>query len=191
MEAKHLLENYSDFKIETINGRYLSYENLVDWLKKLPTYFRLKEEGKSVLRQSIYSVEFGNGPKRILMWSQMHGNESTTTKAVLDFLNFLATDENDGFKNSTLEDCSIKIIIVLNPDGLNAYTRENANKIDLNRDAKNLSQPESQLLRKVFEEFNPDYAFNLMTSVQFLAWEKQITQQRFLFWLQRSIKKKI
>jgi hypothetical protein len=121
----------------------------------------LKEEGKSVLGQSIYSVEFGNGPKRVLMWSQMHGNESTTTKAILDFLNFLVVNENDGFKNSTFEDCTIKIILVLNPDGLKAYSRENANKIDLNRDAKNLSQPESKLLRKVFEEFKPDYGFNL------------------------------
>jgi hypothetical protein len=31
----------------------------------------------------------------------------------------------------------------------------------LNRDAQNLSQPESVVLRKVFDSFNPDYCYNL------------------------------
>jgi len=50
---------------------------------------------------------------------------------------------------------------MLNPDGAEAYTRENANSIDLNRDAQNQSQPESVVLRQVFENFQPDYCYNL------------------------------
>ena len=161
MEAQQLLNNYSAFKVEEIKGRYLSYEMIVDYLKNLPAYFNLKIEGTSVLSENIYSIEFGNGPKKILMWSQMHGNESTTTKAVLDLLEYIVTDQNDDFKNSVLEFCTIKIILVLNPDGLKNYTRVNAKEVDLNRDASNQTQPESQLLRKVFDEFQPEYAFNL------------------------------
>ncbi|HIB38302.1 M14 family zinc carboxypeptidase [Mesonia sp.] len=161
MEAQQLLNNYSAFKVEEIKGRYLSYEMIVDYLKNLPAYFNLKIEGTSVLSENIYSIEFGNGPKKILMWSQMHGNESTTTKAVLDLLEYIVTDQNDDFKNSVLEFCTIKIILVLNPDGLKNYTRVNAKDVDLNRDASNQTQPESQLLRKVFDEFQPEYAFNL------------------------------
>jgi hypothetical protein len=41
------------------------------------------------------------------------------------------------------------------------YTRENANGIDLNRDAQHLSQPESQVLRQAFDNFKPDYCFNM------------------------------
>src|SRR5690606_18803559 len=99
----------------------------------------------------------GDGPIKILMWSQMHGNESTTTKAVLDLINFLL--EGSEMSNSILERCTIKIIPILNPDGALAYTRVNANGIDLNRDAQNLSQPESKVLRAVFEDFGPDYCF--------------------------------
>jgi hypothetical protein len=50
---------------------------------------------------------------------------------------------------------------MLNPDGAALYTRENANGIDLNRDAQNLSQPESKILRNVFEAFSPNYCYNL------------------------------
>jgi hypothetical protein len=50
---------------------------------------------------------------------------------------------------------------MLNPDGAALYTRENANLIDLNRDAQDLSQPESKVLRKTFDDFQPDYCYNL------------------------------
>jgi hypothetical protein len=94
------------------------------------------------------------------MWSQMHGNESTTTKAVFDLLNvLLASDEV--ISKSILGACTLKIIPILNPDGAKAYSRLNANNIDLNRDAKDLSQPESKVLRQIFEAFKPDYCFNL------------------------------
>jgi murein tripeptide amidase MpaA len=38
---------------------------------------------------------------------------------------------------------------MLNPDGAKTYTRENANKVDLNRDSQDLTQPESKILRKL------------------------------------------
>ena len=53
------------------------------------------------------------------------------------------------------------ILPLVNPDGAEKYTRENANGIDLNRDSQELSQPESKVLRKVFEDFKPDYCYNL------------------------------
>ncbi|MBW2960701.1 M14 family zinc carboxypeptidase [Mesonia aestuariivivens] len=161
METTRILNNYEKFKVEEISKRYLSYKHIVDYLKKLPTFMQLKVEGKSVLNEAIYSVELGNGPKKVLMWSQMHGNESTTTKAILDLLEFLVTQQNPDYNLSILASCTLKIIVVLNPDGLKNYTRVNANKVDLNRDAYHLTQPESKILRNVFDEFSPHYAFNL------------------------------
>ncbi len=93
------------------------------------------------------------------MWSQMHGNESTTTKAIVDFLHFLNSDSKEA--KSILECFTLFIIPILNPDGAEAYTRVNANQVDLNRDSVDLSQPESQLLRRCFDEFKPDFAFNM------------------------------
>ncbi|WP_273566708.1 DUF2817 domain-containing protein [Maribacter halichondriae] len=60
-----------------------------------------------------------------------------------------------------LEQCSLVILPMLNPDGAEVYTRVNANNVDLNRDAQERTQPESRILRQVFEEFRPEYCFNL------------------------------
>ena len=35
--------------------------------------------GSSAQGKPIYSYHKGNGPFKVLMWSQMHGNESTST----------------------------------------------------------------------------------------------------------------
>ena len=50
---------------------------------------------------------------------------------------------------------------MLNPDGAAVYARVNANGIDLNRDAQERTQPESVVLRNTFDEFCPDFCFNL------------------------------
>ncbi|MGB5371483.1 MAG: M14 metallopeptidase family protein, partial [Flavobacteriaceae bacterium] len=115
--------------------------------------------GISVLGLPILSLTLGSGKLKILMWSQMHGNESTTTKAILDLLNYLSSD--DFMAKTILEKCQLRIIPILNPDGAKAYTRLNANSVDLNRDAQTLTQPESKALQRVYKLFKPDFCFNL------------------------------
>lgn len=144
---------------EKFNGRYLPYEQVEKTLQSLPDYFHLKKEGQSVLGRAIYSVEIGQGHRRVLIWSQMHGNESTTTKALFDF--FEAVKQHPEEIEGLLQNCRLKIIPVLNPDGAIAYTRRNANDVDLNRDAVEQSQPESRLLQMVAQEFHPDFCFNM------------------------------
>ena len=152
-------KEYSKVKVTTITGRYITNEHIQEFLNGLPAYFKIQDIGLSVQKNTIQSITIGTGPKRILMWSQMHGNESTTTKAVLDFLNCIQL-QIDG-ASRLLEVCTFKMIPILNPDGAKAYMRVNANGVDLNRDAQELSQPESQLLRKEYEQFAPHYCFNL------------------------------
>lgn len=140
-------------RINKVNGRYLSFQMIKPILAEFES---LKiREGQSVLGQFIPLYRIGDGQIKILIWSQMHGNESTTTKALLDVLVF--------FKQSPelLKKCSLYVIPMLNPDGANAYTRVNANGVDLNRDAKDLTQPESQFLRQTFDTVLPDFCFNL------------------------------
>ncbi|HDZ05891.1 hypothetical protein LCGC14_0122670 [marine sediment metagenome] len=151
--------NYSEIYVPNVKGRYITYDHINDFINGLPNTFKLDEVGQSVRGESIKSITFGNGPKRILMWSQMHGNESTTTKAVIDLLNYLKQNVTEVSDISNA--CTLKIIPILNPDGARDYTRVNANKIDLNRDAQDLSQPESRVLKNVFEDFKPDFCFNL------------------------------
>jgi hypothetical protein len=110
--------------------------------------------GTSVLGEAIYGVQLGNGKHRVLVWSNMHGNETTTTRALMLFLNRCNL-------TGLLAQLTLYIIPVLNPDGLNNWTRVNANNADLNRDAQDLNQPESVILRQVFVDFKPHFCFNM------------------------------
>lgn len=155
----NLEQLFSQYKEESIRGRYITLDSIEPLLHKLNTNNQLSIIGKSVLGKTIYSYKIGEGKTRIFLWSQMHGNESTTTKALFDFLNVLHSGSELAQKLlNTFTFCAIPM---LNPDGATLYTRENANKVDLNRDSQALTQPESKLLRDTFEVFKPDYCFNL------------------------------
>ena len=152
--------DFEHYQESSIFGRYINADHIKFLIKKHGRYFDVTVIGKSVLNEDIHFIKIGSGEKRILMWSQMHGNESTTTKAVFDLLNVLADSKNETVKR-LLDKCTIGIIPMLSPDGSRSYTRLNANGIDLNRDAQNLTQPESRVLRNCFESFKPDFCFNL------------------------------
>lgn len=159
MEIEVLKSLFETYKEKNLYNRYITNNHIEPLLMKLSDYIDVSVIGKSVLNKSIYGIKIGHGSKRILMWSQMHGNESTTTKAIFDLLNTLI--DTDSKTSYILKACTIYIIPILNPDGAESYTRINANSIDLNRDAQQLSQPESKLLRNIFNEFKPHYCYNL------------------------------
>ena len=138
-----------------MSSKYLTNDDL--HLNRLNSKFKISKIGCSVNNEDINVVKVGNGNIKVLAWSQMHGNESTSTKSLLDFINAL---NNDEFVN-ILDACTLHLIPILNPDGARIYTRENYNKVDLNRDAKINSQPESRLLNDYFLKIKPDYCFNL------------------------------
>ena len=155
----NLEESFNQNKEQSIAGRYLTLSHIEPLLKKINTNNQVKIIGKSVLNKPIYSYETGTGKTRVYLWSQMHGNESTTTKALFDFINLL--NSGSDFAKKLLDTFTFCCIPILNPDGAALYTRANANNIDLNRDSQNLTQPESKILRETFEAFKPDYCFNL------------------------------
>lgn len=157
MDYTSLTKNYTN---KYVSGRYVTVKNIDPFLCELNHNFKVEERGKSVEERSIKTVSWGVGRTRIFMWSQMHGNESTTTKAVLDLL-LLLNEAKEDFVSEWHAKFTFLIVPILNPDGAHYYTRVNANQVDLNRDSIDLTQPESRLLRKLFEEFKPNYAFNL------------------------------
>lgn len=151
---KHL-----NFKEALLHGRYLSHFHLDPIIKRLAMLVDLKVVGRSVLDKPIQMFTVGSGKTKILLWSQMHGNESTTTKAFIDVINFLLSEEPEAV--SLRSSLTFFCIPMLNPDGSTLYTRENANGVDLNRDFVNRSQPETNALLDVYNEVQPDYCFNL------------------------------
>ncbi|HEA30620.1 MAG TPA: DUF2817 domain-containing protein [Leeuwenhoekiella sp.] len=159
MDYYNLKQWHAQHKETALSGRYINQTHLLPALEKYSAHFEIKELGTSVEGKTIHSIEAGHGPVKVLAWSQMHGNESTTTKAVFDLLHFLSTDK--GKATELLEKITLCIIPMLNPDGAAYYTRLNANKVDLNRDAQALTQPESKILKQVYMDFKPDFALNL------------------------------
>lgn len=160
MNIPLLHQLFSTHKAGELYGRYINLNSIQPLIDKLTHGIEVDIIGYSVENRPIHKITVGSGPRKVLMWSQMHGNESTTTKVIFDILNVLIESAENQVAN-ILESCTMCIIPMLNPDGAEMYTRVNANDIDLNRDAQDLSQPESMVLREVFDQFNPDYCFNL------------------------------
>lgn len=149
--------NYNTFRVGELKGRYITNGHILPLLKELPLGFTHQILGESEQGKPIYALSYGSGPLKILAWSQMHGNESTCTKAIFDAI-FSMKSLNLTYLSERI---CLKIVPILNPDGAESYTRLNSNNVDLNRDAKDLTQKESQLLDQVFNTFQPDYCFNM------------------------------
>ncbi|WP_299311909.1 M14 family zinc carboxypeptidase [uncultured Aquimarina sp.] len=160
MDTKKLLELFSTYRESSLSGRYIHLQHISPILDNLSSKVDIELLGASENNAPIHLIKLGNGKKKLLFWSQMHGNESTTTKAVLDFINMLTDDSNE-FSKNILASCTLYIIPILSPDGAKAYTRLNYNQVDLNRDAQDKTQKESIILNNIIHKIRPDVAFNL------------------------------
>lgn len=152
---------YPTVKEQALFGKRIVFPDIEPLYKDLSELITSQVLGTSEEGRPIYKLSMGSGSKKILIWSQMHGNESTGTKAVFDFLNYIKEYKNTDAVKSLLAACTIQIIPMLNPDGALAYTRINAKGVDLNRDAVDKQAKESKLLRGVLDDFNPKFCFNL------------------------------
>lgn len=147
---------------DRLSGRYITLDHIDPILKSYSRDFEVSSIGISEEGKNISMLRIGTGSKKALAWSQMHGNESTTTKACFDFLKFITQNEQFSEEISAfLNSYSFYLIPMLNPDGAKRYTRENSNMVDLNRDAQDLSQNESKILRQAFHDIEPDLCLNL------------------------------
>ena len=154
---------YDKFHDKSLITNRFSYADFRMAMKKYGKgSFQEENLGQSIEGREIKSYTIGKGKIKILLWSQMHGNESTATRALLDVFQFfdqkiLFQEEQDKLLNRL----TIRIIPMLNPDGAERFQRRNAQGIDMNRDARALQAPESRMLKKAVDEFEPDFAFNL------------------------------
>jgi Zinc carboxypeptidase len=123
--------------------------------------FRIREIGRSIQGKEIRAVTFGRGTTTVLLWSQMHGDESTATMALADIFRFLAEADGDPLRERLAERLTITFVPMLNPDGAELFQRENAAGIDVNRDGRRLVTPEGRALKAIRDSLNPQFGFNL------------------------------
>ena len=73
------LKQQPELKSQILQGRYMTYPKI----ERLLSDFDSKQVGASTKGLPIHTLKLGTGPTKLLMWSQMHGNESTSTKGIM------------------------------------------------------------------------------------------------------------
>ncbi|MBI4548080.1 MAG: peptidase M14 [Ignavibacteriae bacterium] len=163
--AQHLDERYESCRIGVFKSRRFSAETLHKAMDEIVSksggLISVEEIGKSFEGRSIRLISVGQGNTSALLWSQMHGDEPTATMAIADILNFIISHRNDEPVQVILSALHLLFIPMLNPDGAARFQRRTAQGIDMNRDALALATPEAQLLKKIQNEFKPQFGFNL------------------------------
>ena len=151
------------YRVDAIGARRFTHDEL--WRAVAPSLstgaLRSEEIGRSILGRDIRAITFGTGATRVLLWSQMHGDESTATMALADILRFLSEAKDDPMRERLVRALTIVFVPMLNPDGAELFQRENAAGVDVNRDARRLSTPEARALKGLRDRLRPDFGFNL------------------------------
>jgi hypothetical protein len=137
------------------------YWSIVDPVVERGSTFRREVVGRSAEGRSLVLVSYGEGPTPVLLWSQMHGDESTATMALADIFAFLADRPEHPTVRRIRRSLTVHVVPLLNPDGAERFQRRNAQGVDINRDARVLSTPEARTLKAVRDRVEPAFAFNL------------------------------
>lgn len=150
---------YKKFKNTTFKNRYIDLQKFYNFTNV--NLINKKIIGYSLNKNPIYLIKIGTGKYKILIWSQMHGNESTGTLAMLDLWNIFQNNLNNIILKKILQKYEIHYIPILNPDGAKIWNRNTANGIDLNRDFNDQNSQEIKILQQQFMKVNYILNFNL------------------------------
>ena len=163
--AQHLLTLHGFYRVQAFPAPRLPHEEL--WAALGPIANRapvLKREqvGQSASGKPIHLITAGRGDTRVLFWSQMHGDETTASRALTDLFNYITTaPPEDPRVRRWLERLTIHAVPMLNPDGAELHRRRSLYGIDVNRDARTLATPEGRTLKAMQERLRPHFGFNL------------------------------
>ena len=158
---QNILGQYSEFMESNITDRFIKHPQVLRLIEALPSVFSSAIAGYSKEGRSIHLIHIGSGPEKIMLWSQMHGDEATGTMAMFDLLNYIGNQVDPGFIEELLSRCTLYFVPMLNPDGAERFSRRNAQQIDINRDYNQRNSPEARILIDLQERIKPDFGFNL------------------------------
>lgn len=138
--------------------------------------------GKSVKGYDIMASVYGSGAKHVLVFGGIHGDEPHTTVLA----RALAVNINQSTLPSNL---TLVIVPDVNPDGLMASTRVNANGVDINRNfpsrtwradyteprwnpgAQASSEPETRAVLSLLERYPPHLVVTLHAAMGCVNWD--------------------
>ena len=144
-----------------------------------PQYINL---GKTVQGRDINAVVYGTGAKRVLIFGGIHGDEPHTTVLA----RALAVNMN---RDTLPPELTVIIVPDVNPDGLMAATRVNANGVDINRNfpsktwrsdyteqkrypgTQPSSEPETRAVLALLERYPPQLVVTLHAALGCVNWD--------------------
>jgi len=160
-----LFQSYETFRSPAFSNRSFTPEFLHALLdacvRDSGGLIRVEVAGQSYEHRPIRLFTAGTGDIPVLLWSQMHGDESTATMAIVDILNFLSRTHQEEPTTSILRSLTIHFLPMLNPDGASRFQRRTAQNIDMNRDALARQTPEAKILAGLQQRLKPLFGFNL------------------------------
>ncbi|MGQ1929081.1 M14 family zinc carboxypeptidase [Ornithobacterium rhinotracheale] len=159
MNLENIFNQYEQWKESGLDLRYLPPHIVEDLIQR--NAYQSEIIGQSFQDRPIYKLTLGTGENKVLLWSQMHGNESSATRAMFDIFKLLTNPNFKEFSDELLQKIQIEFIPQLNPDGAYAYTRRNAMGIDVNRDFLQLASPEMLALQRQVKSKVYKWLFNL------------------------------
>lgn len=129
----------------------------------LPAAVQYRIAGTSVQGRPIMYTVVGQGPDVTLILAAIHGDESAGTGLVRRLAEYLRQNQH------LLEGRTVVLLPVANPDGAAYNSRDNANKVNLNRNFATanrinnaefgrtaLSEPEASAIYQLIRQYNPD-----------------------------------
>ena len=159
---KALFNDWQQHHITNMDPSRVRHADLKKYLDRLRSEgIKVGEAGRSVAGREIFQMEFGGGPLKVFMWSQMHGDEPTATSALIDLFHYLQQNRKAGWVAALEKKITLRAVPMLNPDGAELFQRRNLQFIDINRDARSLVTPEGRLLKRLRDEWRPAIGFNL------------------------------
>lgn len=162
-----LLAIADEYRVPGLEDRRFTHDeywDAVDVALEADTENRVRVDrlGVSVEGRAINAVTLGHGPVSVLLWSQMHGDESAASMSLADIVHWWAASrEEDTLRRQLAERLTITMIPMLNPDGAERFIRHDALGVDVNRDARRLATPEGRILKAARDSLDADYGFNL------------------------------
>jgi hypothetical protein len=164
-QARRLFDAHKNFRETTLTQRRFKQKDILPLIEKRKgnSLYKIESVGQSFEGRDIQMLKIGNGAKKVLLWTQMHGDEPTATMASFDIFNFFE-GKNDGFdelRKTILDHTTLYFVPMLNPDGAERYQRRTMQGIDMNRDAAARQTPEAQILKGLVDKLKPDFGFNL------------------------------
>jgi hypothetical protein len=163
--AASLFTDYEEFRLDHLRATNCKHSAIIPELQEMVArsngLMKIQELGRSMEARNINLVTCGRGEKRILLWSQMHGDETTATLALMDLFNFLHHRRQEEWVREMLGTVTFYVIPMLNPDGAERVQRHTAVNIDMNRDARMQATPEACILKECQKKLAPAFGFNL------------------------------